>query len=246
MKKIIYIFSLVSLLISCGKAEDRPCWKSVGEESTKEIELGEFDRLTLYEHLNYVLVQDSAMKIVLKGGKNLLNFVETKIEDGLLEVRNENRCGFLRDYSKKITVEIHFKDLINIRYQGSGTMTNQGKLKFGWLTFLIIDGAGPVNLDFDAQFIHATISHGWGDFTFSGKVNAANLNIRSNGYCDTYGMQVVDSLTVISRTQGHVRVNADGVKLKTQTEADGNIYYKGVPTSILFNQYGTGELIDAN
>jgi hypothetical protein len=59
-------------------------------------------------------------------------------------------------------------------------------------------------------------------------------------------MTVQDSLVVISRTQGDVRINANGAKLKAQTEQDGNIYYKGTPSSIKFNKFGNGELIDAN
>ena len=91
-----------------------------------------------------------------------------------------------------------------------------------------------------------TVSHGWGDFTFNGVVNKANLNVNSNGYCDTYGMKVLDSLTVVSRTQGTVKVNANNIKFKAEIEMNGSIYYKGIPTSIQLNDYGKGELIDAN
>ena len=114
------------------------------------------------------------------------------------------------------------------------------------MTFLIRDGAGPVTLNFNADAIYATISHGWGDFTFNGTVNYANLNVRSNGFCNTYGLKIINSLTVISNTQGYVKVNANNVKFKSQTVLDGNIYYKGIPSLITFNRYGKGDLIDAN
>jgi hypothetical protein len=191
-------------------------------------------------------VQDSTDKIILKGGKNLLNFVKAEMIDDVLEIKNENKCNFLRDYDQKITVEIHFTNLINIHFEGSEPLISNGKMKFDWLTILIRDGAGPVELDFDAQFINTILSHGYGNFKYTGTTNQANFNIRSNGYGDTYGLSVNDSLTVISKTQGNIKVNADGAKLKAQTEADGNIYYKGVPSSVLFNKYGNGNLVDAN
>jgi hypothetical protein len=152
----------------------------------------------------------------------------------------------LRNYKKKVKVEIHFTRIGNIHFEGSEKITCRDTLKFDWLTLLIRDGAGPVELNFNAQYIYAVISHGWGDFTLNGTTNSANLNVRSNGFCDTYGLKIKDSLTVISRTEGYVKINAHGVPLKAQIEQGGDIYYKGTPSSIMLNRYGKGDLIDAN
>ncbi len=246
MRNIKFIVGGILMLISCSKVEDRACVKSVGEETTLEILTPQIDRLFLHEHLEYVLVQDTVEKVVLIGGKNLLNFVIVDVSDGLLDISNTNKCNFLRSYKKKIRVEIHFIELINIHFEGTESLTNKDTLQFNWMTFLIRDGAGPVALNFNADVIYATVSHGWGDFTFNGTVNYANLNVRSNGFCDTYGLKVKDSLTVISNTQGYVKVNANKVKFKSQIDLDGDIYYKGIPTLIKFNQFGKGVLIDAN
>jgi hypothetical protein len=196
--------------------------------------------------MEFVLVQDSIEKITITGGENMLNFIEATVTDGLLDIQNKNKCSFLRSYKKKIIVEIHFKSLINILFQGTLPLTNRGVLKFDWLTFLLKDGAGSVNLNLEAESLHATISHGWGDFTFSGKTKKANITVRSNGFCDTYGLEVSDVLTVISKTPGAVKVNADGSKIKAQIDADGNIYYIGSPAMIELNRYGNGNLMDAN
>jgi hypothetical protein len=196
--------------------------------------------------MEFVLVQDSIEKITITGGENMLNFIEATVTDGLLDIQNKNKCSFLRSYKKKIIVEIHFKSLINILFQGTLPLTNRGVLQFDWLTFLLKDGAGSVNLNLEAESLHATISHGWGDFTFSGKTKKANITVRSNGFCDTYGLEVSDVLTVISKTPGAVKVNANGSKIKAQIDADGNIYYIGSPAMIELNRYGNGNLMDAN
>jgi len=247
MKPGIYIISFLFLILySCQKPENRACWKSTGEETELEIILPSFDKILLHEHLEFVLIQDSVEKVVVIGGKNLVNFVKAEVTDGLLDIRNDNNCNFLRTYKKKIKVEVHFKSLMNIHYEGTYALTNVGTLEFGWLTFLIRDGSGSVNLNFNAEVVNATISHGWGDFTFTGNVGSANLNVRSNGYCNTYGLNIQDSLTVISNTQGYTKVNADGIKFKAEIDSDGDIYYKGTPSSTKLYKYGTGELIDAN
>ena len=241
-----YIIVVAFLIFGCKNPEERTCLKSAGDEDTLEIPLDSFDRIYLHPHIVYSLIQDSLNKVVITGGKNLINHVTTSVIDGQLEISNENKCNFLRSYKKKVSVEIHFTSLINIHFEGSEPMTNQGTLKFDWLTFLIRDGAGSVNLNFNAQQVYANISHGWGDFTFSGNVHYANLNIRSNGYCNLLGMNIQDSATVISNTQGDVKVKAQGIKLKVQTLSDGDVYYKGIPSLIEFSQYSNGELIQLN
>lgn len=247
MKNLFYFFVIITALGACKKPEDRRCLKTIGEDSTKEIEVDSFDRVYLKEHIHYVLVQDTVEKVVVKGGKNLLNFINVQVVDGRLEIMNENKCSFLRSYDREVEVEIHFKELINIHYEGTETLTNKGTLELGWLVVLIRDGAGPVNLNFNADAVFTTISHGWGDFTYSGSVGYANLIVKSNGYCDTYGLNVQDSLTVVSYTPGTVKVNANNALMKAEIGGSGDIWYKGVPVGEpVLNRYGSGELINKN
>ncbi len=246
MKPFVVVCVLLALAAACKKAENRPCWKTAGADTEMTIEVAPFAKLFLHEHVKFVLVQDSVEKVILSGGKNLLNFIDVSVADQTLEIGNDNKCTFFRSYDKKVKAEIHFKSIENIHFEGSESLTNKGKLNFSWLTLLIRDGAGPVNLNFDAYVVIATISHGWGDFTFTGNVNYANFNVWSNGFCNTYGLNVKDSITVVSSTQGPVHINADQAKLKAETNGSGNINYRGVPSSMAFNKYGLGDLIDDN
>lgn len=246
MMRLFFLCSFAFVVFSCEKAENRQCFKTAGDPSERVVIPPSFNKLKINEHVIVVLVQDSVEKIVLTGGKNLLNFIDVEMIDGVLEISNSNTCNFLRSYKKKVTAEIHFKSLINLHFEGTETLSNKGLLYMDWLTLLIRDGAGPVNLNVNAELIDATVAHGWGDFTLTGSTGKAIFNVNSNGYCDTYGLQVTDSITVVSNTQGSLKVNANGIKLKAQTETNGNIYYKGVPSIIEFNRYGAGDLIDDN
>jgi hypothetical protein len=246
MKSIVALSLIILFISACKKPEDRRCWKTAGKEIEMTLPVAPFSKLFLHEHIEFVLVQDSIEKVVLTGGENLLNRISVTVSDGLLDIKNENKCAFFRSYDKKVKAEIHFKGIENIHYEGSESLTNKGKLNFSWLTLLVRDGAGPVNLNFDAYVVIATVSHGWGDFTFSGSVNYANLNVWSNGFCNTYGLKVKDSISVVSTTQGPVHINADQAKLKAETNGSGNIYYRGTPSSIAFHKYALGDLINDN
>ena len=67
MKKLTAILIVLLSAVACKKAEDRPCFKSVGATKTVDIEVNTFDRLLLHEHLKYVLVQDTVEKVIVTG-----------------------------------------------------------------------------------------------------------------------------------------------------------------------------------
>jgi hypothetical protein len=76
IKRSVWPFLLLLILISCRKPSERPCWKKSGALAVKEIQLGDFNRLFLKEHITYKLIQDSTNKIVIKGGANLIGFIK--------------------------------------------------------------------------------------------------------------------------------------------------------------------------
>lgn len=243
---LLFFIGTMFLLFACKKPEDRQCWKQAGEEDTVSINVNTFDKINVQEHIVCTLVQDTVEKVVISGGKNLLNFIGINVEGGLLTVTNDNKCSFLRSYEHRVSVEIHFKTLSNLAFEGTEPLTCRDTLQLDWFTLVIRDGAGPVNLLLNAELVIGTLAHGYGDFTIQGRTNQALFNVRSNGYCNTYGLEIGESITVISKTQADLRINAHQCILRAQTEVGGNIYYKGIPNSIEFNRYGSGNLIDDN
>lgn len=245
MMKSTFLLILV-VCFSCKKAENRSCFKSNGEEKTLEIAVGVFSRLQLNSQLNYVLIQDSLDKLVIRGGENVINWVEWKNTDGLLELSNKNKCKFLRDGKKVITVEIHCTNVSNIRYEGTENLTNKGLFVSDYFVLLIRDGAGPVNLNLKSIVINADVSHGWGDYTLSGTTQVASISTRSNGFCNTYGLIVTDSIYVSSDTSADMKINANGLNLYGFLKGNGSVFYKGIPLSVQINDVGNGSVLNAN
>lgn len=248
MKKTICIMLLLAVVFTgCKKASERKCFKSAGAETTREVILTEdFDRMKLHPHIAYELIQDSLNKVVIHGGENLVNFIECKVVDGLLEIENTNKCAFLRAGKKnknKIVVEIHFTSLINIHYEGSEYMKSIGTIHSDYFTMLIRDGAGPVELTMDSKVVDADISHGWGSYTLHGTTQTARIGARSNGFCDVRDLTITDSVYVASDTPGDVYLHANGIPLYGFIKGSGNVYYSGTPSKISVVLSNTGELI---
>lgn len=245
--KFAYSFlSLVILLASCKKPAERKCWKSAGEDSELIIDLPEFKEVLLGPHVKFTLVQDTSFYAVIKGGKNLIQHIQFAYNDGLLEITNENKCNFLRSYKKEIEVELHFDQIEKIQFEGTKPLECKNQLQQDYFAFVIRDGAGRVNLNISGINLNFLVTHGWGNFDLKGKLNYLKLETNGSGFGTTYGLQVNDSIHVISNSSEDVNVNVDSGLFRAQTKNLGNVYYKGSPLFLEFNRYGTGDLINDN
>ena len=246
MKKIIYLITLTFLFTNCKKAEDRKCFKSTGGLTSKEIIVPSFNQLFFGPHIKYVLVQDTIEKVVLTGGKNVLNLVETNVSDNKLSVINNNKCNFLRSYKKEIIAEIHLINVFSFHFEGTKELTCKNTLNLGDVSFTIRDGAGEVNLNLTANSLAFYVTHGWGNFNLTGNVNFFRFDIRSNGFGNAYNLNVADSIHVISSTAENVKINTAGNLLRTEITGGGDVWYIETPTFLELNEYGDGRLIDKN
>jgi len=247
MKMWVPFLAFVLIIASCKKAEDRSCFKFWGDEKTIEVPLDDFEKLFLNAHLEYELVQDSTDKLVITGGENVVNKVEWSIsDDKTLSISNKNKCNFLRNERKVIKVEIHYTNIYNIHFEGTESLTTKGTLKTDYFVLLIRDGAGPVNLDLDCISVSADISHGWGDYVLTGTTEYASIGARSNGYCDTRGLTVNQSIYISQESSGNIKVNCGNLPLNGYLKSNGNIEYIGNPDSINILNTGTGKVVDIN
>lgn len=242
---IVLIIVLVSLF-GCKKPEERRCVKSIGEEIVETLVPGDFDRLYLGPHIKFTLVQDTSDFLILKGGKNLLPFIETELVDGRLAITNTNKCNFLRSFKKEIEVEIHFDYIYNIEFNGTLELTCANTVISDYFSLTLDESAGKFNLDLNASSLRLLVQLNSGNFNISGEVNYLQVQLNGTGFGNTENMIVNDSLHVLSKSNGDVYINAANTYLRAQTSRGGDIYYIGNPDSIDYHKFGEGELIDNN
>jgi hypothetical protein len=72
------------------------------------------------------------------------------------------------------------------------------------------------------------------------------MDIRDNGFGDAYDLQVNESLNVVSYSSEVIKINAEGAQFRAEVGSNGDLWYKGNPTFLEYNRYGTGELLDKN
>jgi hypothetical protein len=234
---------LIALVCSCKKPEQRACFKKSGELSIRTYDFGSFNQLHLKEHLSYKLVQDSINKVIVRGGNNLLNFVEVIGENGQLTIENKNRCNYLRSYEIP-EVEIHYTKLINILFEGTERLYNEDTLITDYLTLTLRDGAGHMELNVQAIDINAINTHGWGRLTLKGETQTLRGNLMGDGKFDFRQMSASNHVKLITSSSTDQWVKADGIPLNVELNGIGNVYYYGLPSVINKVQYGEGKLIN--
>ena len=240
-----FLIVIILFLAGCKKEENSHCFKVIGDEVVKEFSMDYFDKLELYQHVEFVLVQDTINKVILTGGENLLNDITFTVSDKTLIVKNNNKCNFLRRYDRVVKAEIHFVDLLALDFRGTESVTNIGTLNSFWFTMVLIEGSGSVKLNINADIVNV-YSASYTDFTFTGQASEAEFTLRSNSYCDTYGLKLKKSLKIESSSVGLAKVNADKVELKAEINYEGNIDYIGYPISSIVSKKGQGDLVDMN
>jgi hypothetical protein len=234
---------LIALVCSCKKPEQRACFKKSGELSIRTYDFGSFNQLHLKEHLSYKLIQDSTNKVIVRGGNNLLNFVEVIGENGQLTIENKNRCNYLRSYEIP-EVEIHYTKLINILFEGTEHLYNEDTLITDYLTLTLRDGAGHMELNVKAIDINAINTHGWGHLTLKGETQSLRANLMGDGKFDFSQVTAINQIRLITSSSVDQRVNAAGIPLHVELNGVGNVYYYGLPSVINTVQYGKGKLIN--
>lgn len=245
MGRLIVVAMIFGFFItSCKKPFERACFKSKGDEVVTEIMLTEaFDSLYLYDDIEYTLIPSNKSKVVLWGGENLLPFISIENRDGRLEIKDDNKCEFLRTYKHKIKADIYVDTIRFIWYGGSAFLRSKDVLYSNELRVTQREGAGEVALYVVNGYTSITIGSGYGNFYLAGNTLIGHLSCRSNSYADASSFIAEDKLIVNSNTVGVMKVNANTSKFSGTIHGSGNVEYFGKPLDKSLERIGKGEFI---
>jgi len=244
--RFIVLLALI-MCASCKKAEDRACLKSTGGEDELEIEIFfDFDTLFLADNFVYTLRQDTMNSVRIVGGEYVIPWVTVEQNPHSISIFNSNTCNFLRSFKRRIHVEITYTQLRYIRYSGGGSLETVNTLAAPVMHLYMIDGGGSVRLDVNTGYLEATVGRGYGDYTITGSSVLAFLACQSNGFCDTRGLTVTQSLNVLSNSAADMVINAQGTNFQAEIRNRGDIRYVGEPHSIQTTIHGDGQVIPEN
>ena len=239
-KRIFQVLILLFFISSCEK-ENRPdCFTSTGKETTESRILGGFTKIHMDDGINVFITESAQRSVAVTGGSNLLDNVITEVKDGILNIKNRNKCNWVRSFKRDINVYINIDSLDEIQHSGSGNIDILNTLKSSRFIINMLQSSGNINLNLEGNYVELKIHTGPAKVTATGNANELIIYNSSPGIIDAQDFTCQKALA-INRNTGRLYVNASNT-LKAEIFGSGNIYYIGSPT-IDLAIYGDGKLV---
>ncbi|MAZ27438.1 MAG: hypothetical protein CL868_10225 [Cytophagaceae bacterium] len=247
MRKYIFI-SILLLLFSCDSGEGLNCFQAAGDRVEKEFELDPFTTIVVEERVQLILKQGPQQKVVIGTGENLLNDINISVQDGELNVFNDNGCNLVRDYN--ITqVYVTSPNITQIRNASGYEIQSDGVLGYPSLSLISEDleledqyhKDGDFRLELDVDELNIT-GNGLSNYFLSGNVNTLNLEILEGDARFEGRELIIQDLNLYQRGTNKVIVNPQQ-SIRGQILSTGDVIAVNRPPVVEVEELYKGRLI---
>ena len=207
MKKIILLVGLIFISFSCSKPGE--CIEATGSIITKDFTVADFDKIIVHQGISLVVTEGSIYKVEVQTGENLMPNIQATVSDGLLTLKDNTTCNWVRDYGNTV-VFVTAPNISEINSKTERTITSNGILTYPVLSLIAMD-----------------LSDGAGTGDFNIQVNNSQLAIENNNVSRYNISGQTDNLSV-NFYNGNGRFNGDNLTAKKI-----NVYHRGSNDMVL-------------
>lgn len=207
-----------------------------GQAGEQRRSLPAFSRLRLEDSFDVVARAGSAPQATVRTDDNLLDLVETVVENDTLVLRYKRNASFRSRLPLQVQVQYSRLQAADIR--GSGDLLLEGPR--GDALQVAISGSGDLRLH-NAQLKQLTVSiSGSGDVSASGQTDTLQASIAGSGDLNTLALQAREA-TVSIAGSGDAKVHASEA-LTVSIAGSGDVRYSGKPGRVNRRIVGSGEV----
>ncbi len=226
MKKLIYLVLFVLLGSNLAQAQNRVRNAGIirgGQNIVKkELQLAPITGFGLSAAADVVLRQGDAQAIFIEINENLLQNLNTDVEDGYWKISFED----IVPMNFSCTVYITVPDLKTIRLSGAGDIETEGTFRSQNEMNLSISGAGDLKMDLICPKIETKIS-GVGDVVLSGETDELTVSLSGVGDFEGHLLRAKNANVHISGIGGAYVDVSDNLDAKVS--GLGGLTYVGQP-----------------
>jgi len=237
----IFYCSVFLIFISCTKENKCHCIKTTGKIIKKEILLSDFNEIQINNIFDVYITNDTVNKIVIEGGKNIVPFITSEVNNQSLKISNKNKCNWLRSYKKELNLYISAKSLNSIIINGESNIYSTNTIICHELNVVVNSGIAKADLTINSDIAHLTVHAATGDYTLRGKTGTGYLYSFGTCYIMATDLEC-DFMYITNKSTGN-----DFISVKKEIGAEingsGNIYYNGNPATIKIKETSSGRLI---
>lgn len=217
------------------------CFSTNGAIVQEVRNIPAFTRVDIQNNVDLVLSTDTGMRVRVEAGQNIIGGITTIVDGGTLVIRNNNKCNWMRDYSKQIKVYIATNKIWKIMYNGSGNISSTGTLKQDSINVEVWGGCGTIDLNLDVRLGIFSLNMGTVDFRLHGSAGITSVFSGDYGLYDARDLKTYYTYITNKGTNDcYVQAMID---LEATIASIGNIYYAGNPQSFKIKITGTGKLL---
>lgn len=229
---IILIITAAFILVRCEFLEDFE--KGNGEIVTEKRSVDDFNGLRIAGNFEVILEESSKPFVQLNTDENLLDFIDTEVKGGILNVSQEKKL-----ISKsKIRIIINYLELKDIRVMGAALLKNEDYLSAEDLE-IRMEGAGAIDLKILAEKLKVELS-GAGVISLAGEVQEQELNLMGAGKLEAFDLDSKECDVSVGGLGGaEIYVTET---LNATIEGVGTIKYDGQPEDVTTEIKGLGRI----
>jgi hypothetical protein len=166
-------------------------------------------------------------------GKNLLSNISTEVSNGVLQIKNLNKCNFVRK-NNDVTVYVTAPYIYYFVQDGVGNIYSNNTITQDSVAYNV-NNSGDIHLNLNVKWVHGRL-FGVGDIYLNGIGQYHLVNATGECFINAQNLQTIYSYVVYKST-GEAHINITD-QLDAEIDYTGNLYYTGSGTKI--NRVGTG------
>ncbi len=241
MKKIktfSSLFFIIVLFSTCAEENMCDCVKTTGSIIFESRAVSEFDKIIASNNLNVFITQDSIFEVKIEAGENIVPLIKTEVIDGILYLKNKNRCNWVRSYDQPFNVYIKMPYLKSVIANGSGNIKSTNTFTTDTMN-VEIKSSGNVDLTVENALV---ISHIFdsGDLTLHGKTQEHSCYIGGTSFLYAENLQT-NYTWIYTYATGNCSVRASDLLICLIKDV-GDVYCYGNPTTVEKTISGNGHL----
>lgn len=235
MKKLfVFFFSIVAISACAQWWGERV--NGNGNIKTEERSVGTYSGVSSSGSFDVALKFGKPGAIKIEGEENLLEYIETKVENDVLVIKFRKNINV--SHRKKITVYVPLTKLSRLSLSGSGNISGSGDFGNDGKTEFRVSGSGDIDVAFDRIRSSEVSISGSGKIILQGKGDEVDVHISGSGNARCENLVANDVKVSISGS-GNSRVHSDK-SLDVKISGSGDVQYKGNATDVVKHIGGSG------
>src|SRR5665213_29662 len=201
---------------------------------------GTFTKIHSSGTADVIITSGSNCAVTVKDDDNLLPYLETKVENGPLEIHYKDGVSVTNDHAKIYVTAPALSEVVTSGTSDisvSGILQNPGKISF------TTSGVGNIEGEVDAPAIAVSIS-GAGSVKLNGRTKDFDCELSGVGHADCGNLQSENTTVRVSGV-GDAHVFAS-VHLDATVSGTGTVHYRGNPQNQEIHTSGVGSITPEN